>query len=297
LVRHRFIQLFGLKGDISIVKEQVDLAQQVYQLVVNFLVTYSFQLLGAVLVVIAGYIVGGWVSRALLRLQERRDVDVTLRQFIASTVRLLVVGMFLIVALSQLGVSITPLIAAIGGLAVGASFAIQGPISNYGAGLVIILTRMFKVGDTIKVLDCSGIVEEIALATTILRTEDGERIVIPNRQIAGEIHTNSFAYRVVEGQVGISYQDDPLIAIAVISSAVTGIDGVPEQPQPQVGIAGFGDSSVNVDYRFWVPTERYFELLHAGNLAVYQALAENHITIPFPQREVSITQVAQNPAG
>ncbi len=270
-------------------KEQVDLAQQVYQLVVNFLVTYSFQLLGAVLVVIAGYIVGGWVSRALLRLQERRNVDVTLRQFIASTVRLIVVGMFFIVALSQLGVSITPLIAAIGGLAVGASFAIQGPISNYGAGLVIILTRMFKVGDTITVLDCSGIVEEISLATTILITEDGERIVIPNRQIAGEIHTNSFAYRVVEGQVGIAYQDDPDKAIGVIREAIAGLDGVPEKPQPQIGIASFGDSSVNIDYRFWVPTQRYFELLHAGNLAVFRALLNNQITIPFPQREVALT--------
>ena len=273
-------------------KEQVDLAQQVYQLVLNFLVTYSFQLLGAILVVIAGYIVGGWVSRALLRLQERRNVDVTLRQFIASTVRLIVVGMFLIVALSQLGVSITPLIAAIGGLAVGASFAIQGPISNYGAGLVIILTRMFKVGDTITVLDCSGIVEEISLATTILITEDGERVVIPNRQIAGEIHTNSFAYRVIEGQVGIAYQDDPDKAIAVIRDAIAALEGVPETPRPQIGIAGFGDSSVNIDYRFWVPTQRYFEILHAGNLAVYRALRANQITIPFPQREVALTTVA-----
>jgi small conductance mechanosensitive channel len=273
-------------------KEQVDMAQQVYQLVVNFLVTYSFQLLGAVLVVIVGYIVGAWVSRALLRLQERRNVDLTLRQFIASTVRLIVVGMFLIVALSQLGVSITPLIAAIGGLAVGASFAIQGPISNYGAGLVIILTRMFKVGDTITVLDCSGIVEEITLATTILITEDGERTVIPNRQIAGEVHTNSFAYRVVEGQVGIAYQDDPDKAIGVIRDAIAELDGVPDTPQPQIGIASFGDSSVNIDYRFWVPTQRYFELLHAGNLAVYRALQANQITIPFPQREVALTTVA-----
>ena len=278
-------------------QEQVDLAQQVYQLVVNFLVTYSFQLLGAILVVIAGYIIGGWVSRALLRLQERRNVDITLRQFIASTVRLLVVGMFLIVALSQLGVSITPLIAAIGGLAVGASFAIQGPISNYGAGLVIILTRMFKVGDTIKLLDCSGIVEEITLATTILKTEDGERIVIPNRQIAGEIHINSFEYRIVEGQVGVSYRDDPDRAISVIGQAISTLDGVPASPAPQIGIAAFGDSSVNIDYRYWVPTECYFELLHAGNLAVYKALADNAITIPFPQREVALTQVAAGGEG
>ncbi|MCB1685470.1 MAG: mechanosensitive ion channel family protein [Pseudomonadales bacterium] len=269
-------------------QEQLALVDQVYQLVVNFLVTYSFQLLGAVLVLIGGFMVGGWVSRLLLGVLERREVDVTLRQFIASTVRLVVVGIFLIVALSQLGVSITPLIAAIGGLAVGASFALQGPVSNYGAGLVIILTRMYQVGDTITVQGCSGMVEDISLATTVLRTEDGERIVIPNKQIAGEIHTNSNQYRIVEGLVGIAYRDDPVQAIDVIRRAVLSVEGVATEPPPQVGIGAFGASSIDIDYRFWVPTERYFGVKHRVNLAVFQAIGANGLSIPFPQREVQL---------
>lgn len=107
------------------------------------------------IILIAGFIVGGWVSRILLRFQERRDVDVTLRHFIASTARLVVIGLFVIMAVSKLGLSITPLIAALGGLAVGAIFTLQGPVSNYSAGFVIILTRMFKVGGTISVQGCS----------------------------------------------------------------------------------------------------------------------------------------------
>ena len=125
-------------------EEQLDLVTEVYQLIVNFLVNYSFQLLGAVLVLVLGFIVGGWVSRAVLRLMEHRNVDLTLREFLAGVVKMIVVGVFLLAVLDKLGISVTPLIAAIGGLAVGASFAIQGPVSNYGAGLVIILTRMFK---------------------------------------------------------------------------------------------------------------------------------------------------------
>ena len=269
-------------------QEQLDLVGQVYQLVVNFLVSYSFQLIGAILVLIGGFIVGGWISRMLGRVLERRDVDVTLRQFIASTVRMVVVGIFLVVALSQLGVSITPLIAAIGGLAVGASFALQGPVSNYGAGLVIILTRMFQVGDTITVQGCSGLVEDVSLSTTILRTEDGERIVIPNKQIAGEIHTNSFQYRIVEGVVGIAYGDDPAQASEVIRRALQVVDGVTQEPAPQIGIGSFGDSSIKIDYRFWVPTERFFEVKHRANLAVFQAIGANGIRIPFPQREVQL---------
>jgi len=267
-------------------EEQLDLVNEVYQLIVNFLVNYSFQLLGAVLVLILGFIVGGWISRAVLRLMEHRNVDLTLRQFLAGVVKMIVVGVFLLAVLDKLGISVTPLIAAIGGLAVGASFAIQGPVSNYGAGLVIILTRMFKLGDTITVQGCSGQVEEISLATTILMTEDGERIVIPNKQIAGEIHTNSAECRVVEAQVGVAYSDDPERAIRVIREALLNIEAVTGDPQPQVGIAEFGDSSVNLDYRFWVPTNRYFEVKHAANLAVFKALGAGGLNIPFPQREV-----------
>jgi small conductance mechanosensitive channel len=145
---------------------------------------------------------------------------------------------------------------------------------------------MFKRGDTITVQGCSGLVDDISLATTVLVTEDGERIVIPNKQIAGEIHTNSFAHRLVEGQVGIAYSDDPERAIAVIQAALGRTDGVTDSPAAQVGIGGFGDSSVDLDYRFWVPTERYFGVKHAANLAVYRSLGENGLNIPFPQREV-----------
>ena len=267
-------------------EDQLDLVTDIYQQVVNFLVNYSFQIVGAVLMLVIGFVVGGWISRAVLGLMARRNVDVTLREFIAGIVRMLVVGVFLLAVLDKLGISVTPLIAAIGGLAVGASFAIQGPISNYGAGLVIILTRMFKIGDTITVQGCSGQVESISLATTVLITEDGEHIVIPNKQIAGEIHTNSFENRVVEAQVGIAYSDDPERAIAVIRSALAAVDGVTTTPAPQVGIAGFGDSSVDIDYRFWVPTNRYFEVKHAANLAVYRAIGSSDLHIPFPQREV-----------
>ena len=267
-------------------EEQLDLVAEVYQLIANFLVNYSFQLLGALLVLVLGFVVGGWISRAVLRLMEHRNVDQTLREFLAGVVKMVVVGVFLLAVLDKLGISVTPLIAAIGGLAVGASFAIQGPVSNYGAGLVIILTRMFKLGDTITVQGCSGQVEEISLATTILKTEDGELIVIPNRQIAGEIHTNSFEYRVVEAQVGVAYSDDPERAISVLRDALASIEGVTSEPPPQVGIAEFGDSAVNIDYRFWVPTNRYFEVKHAANLAVFKALGAGGLNIPFPQREV-----------
>ncbi|MBT4492903.1 MAG: mechanosensitive ion channel family protein [Gammaproteobacteria bacterium] len=269
-------------------EEKLGIVQEIYSLIVNFAVTYSFQLFGAVVVLTVGFIVGGWVSRLLLGVLEIKQVDITLRELIASASRIVVVGLFLIIALSQMGISITPFIAALGGLAVGASFAIQGPVSNYGAGLVIILTRMYKVGDNIFVCGCTGIVREITLATTILESEDNERIVIPNKHIVGEIHRNSYEYRIVEGQVAIAYEADPEQSIALLADRLSGLDGVDSGHRPVVGINRFSDAGVILDYRVWVESERYFEILHQVNLAVYQALQAEGITIPFPHRDVRV---------
>ncbi len=269
-------------------QEQFGLLEEVYTLIVNFAVTYSFQLLGAVIVLIVGYIIGGWLSRLLLTVLEKRDVDVTLRLFIASAGRLIIVGMFLIIALSQMGISITPLIAAIGGLAIGASFAIQGPVSNYGAGLVIILTRMFKVTDTISVCGYAGVVREITLSTTILESEDGEQIVIPNKHIVGEIHRNSFGNRIIEGQLRISYDADPEQAIEVIRQAITGVSGIAAEPDPVIGINSFSESAFCIDYRVWVPSDRYFQLLHAVNLAIHRSLKTANMHLSLPKQEVRL---------
>ncbi|MEM9622164.1 MAG: mechanosensitive ion channel family protein [Pseudomonadota bacterium] len=268
------------------ITQQFDFITQIYQVALDYLVGYSFQLFGAVLVIIAGLIVGRWVSRLLLRILERRNVDVTLRQFIASTVRLLVLVMFGIIALSQLGISITPMIAAIGGAAVGLSLALQGPVSNYGAGLMIILTRMYRVGDTISTQGCAGQVEEITLAATQLRAEDGELITIPNKHIVGEIHTNSESNRIVEGVIGIAYAEDPNKAINLIRGVLNSHEDVVKTTPPEVGITSFGDSSVNIEYRYWTPTGGYFHTVHQVNLEVFSTFKEHNVSIPFPQREV-----------
>jgi small conductance mechanosensitive channel len=253
-------------------QQELATLQQVYQLVVNFLVTYSFQIAGAVIIFIGGLIVANWLARLVLRLQEARQVDVTLRQFIASAVRLAVIGLFIIIALGKLGISMTPLIAALGGLAVGASFAIQGPVSNYGAGLVIILTRMFKVGDTIAVQGCSGVVTQIDLAATRLVAEDGEDIVIPNKHIVGEIHRNSYSNRLVEGRVGIEATADAELAVAAVTKQIDARTGNLDVPAPLIGIEAFADGAIVIGYRYWVPSTRYFELLYAVNNDIHRVL-------------------------
>ena len=264
--------------------DKVELVQRVYESVIQFLVGYSFQLFGAMVILIAGSVIAGWTAKALLRVQERRNVDVTLRQFIASAVRIMVIGLAVVIALGNLGISITPFIAAIGGLAVGVSLALQGPISNYGAGLVIILTRVFRVGDTITVQGCSGVVSDITLAATVLKAEDGEDIIIPNKQIAGEIHRNSRANRIVEGRIGIAYGENLQHAVELVRDAVAAFDGAATDPKPQVGVEAFGDYAIAIGYRVWLPTARYFDLMYRLNLAIIQALEAGGIQVSAPRK-------------
>jgi small conductance mechanosensitive channel len=196
---------------------------------------------------LAANISGGfarWLSKAIIKLCEKRKMDITLSKFLGNFVKILVLVFVLIIAMGKFGISIAPFIALLGALAFGASFALQGPLSNYGAGLTIILARPFVVGDTITVKNVSGIVDEVTLATTILSTEDGEKITIPNKHIVGEILNNSFANKVVENAVRISYDDDPEKAINIIKETLkqftrSAFRNSPIHPLTSVCVTGF----------------------------------------------------------
>ena len=259
-----------------------------YNLIIDFFINYSFQVIGAIIILILGLIVARWVGNLTLRLCKRHNVDITLSNFISSTVRLLLIAMVVIICLGKFGISVAPFIAAIGAISLSIGLALQGVFSNYGAGFTIILTRPFVVGNTIRCNDVCGVVEEIRLAYTLLSTEDGEIITIPNKHIVGEVLVNSFENKVVEAEIGISYSADPAQAISLIQEQLSNNPNIVSEPAPQVGIASFGDSSVNIAYRYWVPTRQLFETQFQINAAVYEAFNTNNVQIPFPQREVTV---------
>ncbi len=266
--------------------EEILALGQFYEVAIEFAVEYGLQIIGAIIILIIGFIVARWLSRMVMGFCEKKGLDITLTRFLGSVVKIIVLCFVLIIALGKFGISMAPFIAALGAIAFGASFALQGPLSNYSAGLIIILTRPFVVGNTIRLEGVNGVVEEIKLAATILTNEDGEQITIPNKMIVGDIIINSFENKVVEAVVGISYDDDPEQAIAVIREALEQNPNVVPEPEPQIGIQEFGDSSVNIGMRYWVPTRQYFQTLYETNLAVYKALNRTGISIPFPQRVV-----------
>lgn len=260
--------------------------EQYAQHAADYLITNSPRLLIAALLIATGMLAARYLANLVNNFCSKKRLDITLTRFFSSTTRLFVVGLFVILAINKIGIEITPFLALIGASAFGLSLAVQGPVSNYGAGIVLIITRPFKVDDTLTVHGNTGLVQAVNLGNTVLVTEDGQEVTIPNRKILGEILTNSFQLLVVEGVVGISYDSDPEAAIRIIREAVLSVAAVSKDKSPQIGIQAFGESSIDIGYRYYVPTSHYYNILYAVNLAVFKSLKQANITIPFPQRDV-----------
>lgn len=277
----------------ELLKAEIDQVANIYNIIIEFFTNYSFQLIGALLVFIIGFIIAGKISKWVLKLCHKNNLDVTLSQFIANTSKMLIVIMITIVALSKLGISVTPFVAAIGAISLGAGLALQGLLSNYAAGFNIILIRPFVVGDTISVHNVTGVVEEVLLAYTVLKNEDGVTITIPNKHIVGEILHNSKNDSLLELSVGISYDHNPLEVVELLKETMLTLDTVDENTKLQVGIDEFSDSAITIAIRLWAPTVSLYETKYKAYASIYTALDKANIHIPFPQRDLHIHQVAQ----
>ena len=268
----------------------IETLQKVGDTMIEFVINYGFQVLGALVILLIGWFVAKWAAGIVLKLCERARLDVTLSKFFADIVKALVLIFVVIIALGKFGITIAPFIAALGAVAFGGTLALQGPLSNYGAGLTIILTRPFVVSDTIRIQGVTGIVEEVKLAYTTLSTEDGEMITIPNKLIVGEILTNSQANLIVEADIGVAYDSDVDKAIETIRSCLSKHDAVSDSPAFQVGVQKFADSAIEIGYRYWVPTNRYYETLYEINKSVLDEFRSAGRDIPFPQQDVHLKQ-------
>ena len=268
--------------------EELEQVSAIYNMIVTYLVSYSFQIIGAIVILVIGTYIGRRVGDLVLAVCQKRNLDITLSRFFGSCARIAVIASAVIIALPKLGIQITPFIAALGAIGLGAGLAIQGLLSNYGAGLSIILTRPFVVGDTIRVQGVCGVVKEVHLAYTLLSNEDGEVITIPNRHIIGEIIHNSQADTMLELSVGIAYTSDVRAAVTAIEQALQAVNGLSTQRPVQIGIDKFADSAIELGIRCWAQTERLYQTKYACNRAIHDALQTHGIAIPFPQREVRL---------
>ena len=272
------------------IDSEIQQVEKYYNLIMEYLVTYSMQILGAILILFIGLWIAQKVSNMVAGLMQRHNIDITLTNFVSNVIKVLLIIMFLVIALGKIGISVTPFVAAIGAASLGAGLAMQGMLSNYGAGLAIIATRPFVVGDTIEVKGVSGQVKTIELGHPILINEEKVEITIPNKHIVGEIIHNSFSYSLVKGEIDIAYDANADLAIELIEKVLNDHELVSDSPHAQVGIERFAESGVTLSYRFWVPTTKIIETKLAVNRNVFKVIQEADIEIPFPQRIVTLNQ-------
>ncbi|WP_019029627.1 mechanosensitive ion channel family protein [Colwellia piezophila] len=278
----------------ELLRTEIEQVSHIYQVVITFFTNYSFQLVGALLILLLGYYIAGKVAKGILSLCKKQQLDITLSHFIASTSKMVVMVMITIMALSKVGISVTPFIAAIGAMALGAGLAVQGLLANYAAGFNIIIVRPFVVGDTIEVLGVTGVVKEVLLAFTIIEDENGAKITIPNKHIVGEVVLNSKKDTLLKLSVGISYQDNPIDVVALVERTLAQLDIYTDEVRMQVGIDDFADSAITIGIRLWIPTTNLYTAKYSAYKAIYLAFEQDNVTIPFPQQDIHIIEAKKS---
>ncbi len=269
--------LFGMQGKT---------AQEMAFIAMDFISKNIFNIIGSVIILVAAWFIAQVLGKFMQFLLLRKKADVTITKFLVDILKLLIMSAAVLVALGNFGITIAPFIAGLGAIGFGASFALQGPLSNYASGATLIFTKPFKVGDILEVNKEIGQVEDMTLARTVIRTIDGTRIIIPNKKIIGEIIHNYSEFKLLDIKVGVSYNSDMGRAIKVVKDLVAQEKRVASRPEPKIGISEFGDSSVNIYARLWCRQSDYWDLMFDINKAVFEEFKKNSITIPFPQRDV-----------
>ncbi len=272
--------------------EPLQTFEHAQQVAIELAVQFGPRLLVALLILAAGYYVGRGIGRLADSMLARLELDEALRQFMVRMVRLLVLGLFLIMALQNLGVQLLPLIAGLGVAGAGVALAMQGVLGNLAAGLTIIFTRPFQVGEYISIVGEEGEVAEIKLFNTVLSHPDRSRVVIPNRRIVGEILHNFGTLRQLDVVVGVAYDTDLDQARAAIREVLAVHPHVLGEPEPIIRILALGESRVSIAIQPWTPVEHFYTASSEIAQAVLEAFHARGIRIPFPQRDVRLLNPA-----
>jgi small conductance mechanosensitive channel len=261
----------------------------------NFALEAGVRSVSAIVILIVGRWLAKMSQRLIRQAMRRANIDPTLISFSSNIVYYGIIVLVLLIVLSRLGIETTSLVAVLGtaGLAIG--LALQGSLSNFAAGVLIVLFHPFRVGDWITTNTISGIVEEIHLFTVVLRTLDNRTVIIPNKQLTDSAISNHSTKGIirVDLQIGIAYNADIDQARQVIQAALAADAHVLADPAPTVGVLALADSSVTLAVRPWTQVENYWPVYFATLENVKKCLDRAGIVIPFPQRDLHLYHHSQ----
>jgi len=253
-------------------------------------VDFSINVVTALVIFFVGKWVVNLIVGGIIKAMQKGDLETTLRRFVASMSRAVLMVFVIIAAIHQLGIQTASLIALLGAAGLAVGLALQGSLSNFAAGVLIVLFRPYKVGDWIEGGGVSGSVEDVQILTTVLKTGDNKRVIIPNSQIMGTTITNYSANdkRRVDLVIGVSYDDDIDKVRAEIEAVIAAEQRILADPPVTIAVSELADSSVNFVVRPWVKTEDYWGVFFALTEAIKKRFDQAGISIPYPQRDVHV---------
>ncbi len=251
-----------------------------------------------ILLALATFVIGMWVAKMLRSMLRRvltaRSVDTTLTGFLTSITYMALMTMVVIATISSLGIPTTSFVAVLGAATLAIGFALQDSLGNFASGVMIIFFRPFKAGDFVEIAGVSGVILDVQVFATTLKTGDNKRIIVPNGSIMGGniVNYSSHDTRRVDMVFGCGYDDDVRKAKALLEKIVKDNELVLADPAPVVAVSELADSSVNFVVRPWVKSGDYWTVYWAMHEAVKVEFDAAGVSIPFPQRDVHMHQVA-----
>ncbi len=268
--------------------------QEVIDAVVVLVSTWGLQVLGAIALLIIGYIIAGMIRNGVRKGLEKSGVDATLVPFLSKMAYYLALGVVLIAVLQKFGVQTTSLVAVLGAAGLAVGLALQGTLSNFAAGVMLLIFRPFKVGDFVDVAGTMGSVKAIEVFTTTMSSPDNIMIIVPNSNVFGSIIKNftTNPIRRIDLVIGISYDDDIQKAMDTIKAVITADDRVLADPELFIGVANLGDSSVDLAVRPWCNSPDFLGLKCDLTRQIKEKLEEAGCSIPYPQQDVHMSQQA-----
>jgi len=264
------------------------------KLIENYAIPWGFKILAAVAIFVIGRIVARFIVKILKKVMAKANLEVTLAEFLGSIVQSILTIVIVIAALEQLGVNTNSVLAifAAAGLAIGLAF--KDSLSNFAAGIMIILFRPFKLGDFVEAAGVSGTVEQIRIFNTVMKTGDNREITIPNSQIYSGIIVNFSARdtRRIDLVIGIGYDDNIGTAKNLIENIINNDSRLLKDPEPTIMVTALGDSSVDIAVRPWVNSGDYWPARADLLQIIKETFDAEGISIPYPQHDIHMAQAS-----
>lgn len=261
--------------------DQIVNLDYIERVVVDLAIRFGPKVVVAILIVIAGVFAGRWMGSFVDKGLKKFHLDPPVRQLLVRIARIFVLGLFAILALQNLGVELLPLIAGLSVAGAGIALAMQGVLGNVVAGLTIIFTRPFRIGEYISIVSEEGVVEEISLFSTVLSHADKSRVVIPNRKIVGEILHNYGNIRQLDISVGVAYDTKLDNALAVVNEILQKDSRVLKDPQPAVSVSSLTNIAINISVKPWVNVPDYGSTKGDITKEIINTFRIKKIVIPF----------------